>query len=94
LLISAILLHEARPTRTIDHAKYTKIRTDPAPGLVSIACPVRGENQEVVAAINLAAHTSMIAPEDMVNQFLPHLLVTADNISIRLGYRRENPRRA
>jgi transposase len=29
LLISAILLHEARPTRATDHAKSTKFRTDP-----------------------------------------------------------------
>jgi hypothetical protein len=32
LLISAISSHEARPTRTIDHAKYTKFRTDPLVG--------------------------------------------------------------
>jgi IclR family pca regulon transcriptional regulator len=64
-----------------------------AKGLVSIACPVRNESQEVVAAINLAAHTSMISSVEMVDQLLPHLLATADNISARLGYRFEDVRR-
>lgn len=35
----------------------------------------------------------MIASEEMVDQFLPHLLATADDISARLGYRHENPPR-
>jgi IclR family pca regulon transcriptional regulator len=65
-----------------------------AGGLVSIACPVRGERRDVVAAINLAAPTSMIASEEMIDQFLPQLLATANNISARLGYRYENPRQA
>ncbi len=64
-----------------------------AKGLVSIACPVRNESREVIAAINLAAHTSMISSEDMVDQFLPHLLAAADDISARLGYRFEDVRR-
>jgi IclR family transcriptional regulator, pca regulon regulatory protein len=64
-----------------------------AQGLVSMACPVRNENQQVVAAINLAAHTSMISSEEMVDQLLQHLLATADNISVRLGYRFEDVRR-
>jgi IclR family pca regulon transcriptional regulator len=64
-----------------------------AGGLVSIACPVRDERRDVVAAINLAAPTSMIASEEMIDQFLPQLLATADNISARLGHRHENSRR-
>lgn len=59
-------------------------------GLVSIACPVWGESGEVVAAINLAAHTSMISVGEMVDRLSPHLLVAADNISARLGYRRDD----
>ncbi len=58
-----------------------------APGLVSIACPVRGESREVVAAINLAAHVSMISSEELVDKFLPDLLDAAETISVRLGYR-------
>ncbi len=59
-----------------------------AESLVSIACPILNENQQVVAAINLAAHSSMISSEDMVDQLLPHILTTADDISARLGHRR------
>ncbi len=61
-----------------------------AEGLVSIAAPLRNESREVVAAINLAAHVSMISLEEMVDQLSPHLLATADNISARLGYRRDD----
>ena len=60
------------------------------PGLVSIACPIRCESREVVAALNMAAHTSMISIEDMVDQLRSYLLVTADHISARLGFRRED----
>jgi IclR family pca regulon transcriptional regulator len=60
------------------------------PGLVAIAAPVRDEGREVVAAIDLVAHTSMIALSDLVDQLLPHLLATADQISARLGYRRND----
>jgi IclR family transcriptional regulator, pca regulon regulatory protein len=51
-----------------------------APGLVSIACPVRRAGGQVVAAVNLAAHTSMISLEDMIAQLLPHLLAAAADI--------------
>ncbi len=61
-----------------------------AAGLVSIAAPLRNESREVVAAINLAAHTLMISLEEMVDQLSPHLLATADNISARLGFRRDD----
>ncbi len=63
-------------------------------GWVSIACPVRGENQEVLAAINLAAQTSTISAEEMVDRLLPDLLAAADGISTRLGYRFEDARRS
>jgi IclR family pca regulon transcriptional regulator len=59
-------------------------------GLVSIAAPLRNESREVVAAVDLAAHMSMISLEEMVDQLSPHLLATADNISARLGYRRDD----
>jgi IclR family transcriptional regulator, pca regulon regulatory protein len=61
-----------------------------AEGLVSIAAPLRNESREVVAAVNLAAHTSMISLEEMVDQLLSYLLSTADNISARLGFRRHD----
>jgi IclR family pca regulon transcriptional regulator len=63
-----------------------------AVGLRSIAAPVRRESGEVVAAVNLAAHTSMISGHELVEHLLPHLVSTADRISARLGYRRADER--
>jgi IclR family transcriptional regulator, pca regulon regulatory protein len=59
-----------------------------AADLYAIAAPVRNEGREVVAAINIAAASSMISLEEMVDALTPHLLSTADRISARLGYRR------
>jgi IclR family pca regulon transcriptional regulator len=61
-----------------------------APELHSIAAPVRNEAREVVAAVNLAAHTSMISLSELVDALSPHLVSTADRISARLGYRRDD----
>ncbi len=58
--------------------------------LHSIAAPVRNEAREVVAAVNMAAHTSMISLEELVDALGPHLISTADRISARLGYRRDD----
>ena len=60
------------------------------PGLVSISAPVRDEAREVVAAVNMAAHTSMISLGELVDALGPHLISTADQISARLGFRRED----
>ncbi len=61
-----------------------------APELYAIAAPVRNEARDVVAAVNLAAHSSMISLEELVNALGPHLVSTADRISARLGYRRDD----
>jgi IclR family pca regulon transcriptional regulator len=61
-----------------------------APELHSIAAPARNEAREVVAAVNLAAHTSMISLSELVDALSPHLVSTADRISARLGYRRDD----
>ena len=61
-----------------------------AAGLYAIAAPVRNEGRDVVAAVNLAAHSSMIALEELVDALGPHLVSTADRISARLGYRRDD----
>jgi IclR family pca regulon transcriptional regulator len=61
-----------------------------APELHSISAPVRNESREVVAAVNMAAHSSMISLEELVNALGPHLVSTADRISARLGYRRDD----
>jgi IclR family transcriptional regulator, pca regulon regulatory protein len=61
-----------------------------APELHSISAPVRNESREVVAAVNMAAHSSMISLKELVDALGPHLVSTADRISARLGYRRDD----
>ncbi len=61
-----------------------------APELHSIAAPVRNEAREVVAAVNLAAHSTMISLSELSDALSPHLVSTADRISARLGYRRDD----
>ncbi len=61
-----------------------------APGLLAIAAPVRDEAREVTAAVSLAAPASMISLAQLVDALSPHLIVTADRVSARLGYRRDD----
>jgi len=56
--------------------------------IYAIAAPVRNEAREIVAAVSLSAHSTMISLEEMVDALGPHLVSTADRISARLGYRR------
>jgi IclR family pca regulon transcriptional regulator len=58
--------------------------------LHSIAAPVRDEAREVVAAVNLVADSSMIMLAELVDALGPHLISTADRVSARLGYRRDD----
>lgn len=60
--------------------------------LLAIAVPVRAGGGEVIAAINMAAHTSMISLEELVGALGPHLVATADRVSARLGFRRKDER--
>ncbi len=63
-----------------------------APGLYEIAAPVRTETREVTAAVGMQAHSSMISLEQLVERLGPHLISTADRISARVGYRRDDER--
>lgn len=63
-----------------------------APEVHSIAAPVRDDAREVVAAVNMAAATSAIPLEELVDALSPHLISTASRISGRLGYRRDDER--
>ncbi len=58
--------------------------------VIAIAAPVRDEAREVVAAVNLTAHSSVISLEELTDALGPHLVATADRISARLGYRRDD----
>jgi IclR family transcriptional regulator, pca regulon regulatory protein len=61
-----------------------------APELYATSVPVRNEARDVVAAVSMSAHSSMISLEELVNSLGPHLVSTADRISARLGYRRDD----
>jgi IclR family transcriptional regulator, pca regulon regulatory protein len=63
-----------------------------APGLYSIAVPVRSASRETVAALGMDAHRSMIPMGELVDALGPHLVATADRVSARLGYRRADER--
>jgi IclR family pca regulon transcriptional regulator len=55
-------------------------------GLRSIAAPVRRQSGEVVAAINLAVHRSMVSLDQLVAHLGPMLKQTAEEISARISY--------
>lgn len=57
-----------------------------ANGLIAIAAPVRDENGEVVGAINLAAHTSMVPLQGLVDDWLEGLTYMAARLSRYLGF--------
>ena len=61
-----------------------------APQLYSISAPIRNDTRDVVAGVTLVAHSAMISLEDMVDGLGPHLVSSADHISARLGYRRND----
>jgi DNA-binding IclR family transcriptional regulator len=60
--------------------------------LYSIGTAVHNAPRGVVAAVNLAAHSSMIALDDPVDGLGPHLVSTADRISAGVAHRREDER--
>jgi len=62
------------------------------PELLGVAVPVRNASREVVASVNIDARSSMISLAEMVDALGPHLVSTADRISARLGYRRDDER--
>ncbi len=101
-LLSEIRLERRTPntitSRRLLQIELERIREDGfavndeelTPGLHSIAAPIRTESREVVAAANMAAHSSMISVQDLIDHLGPHLIATADRISARLGYRRDD----
>jgi len=50
--------------------------------------------RDVVTALNLSADASIISLEDLVDALGPPLVSTADRISARLGYRRDDEQSA
>lgn len=56
-------------------------------GLRSIAAPVRRGHGDIVAALNVSTATVRTSREQLLGDFLPQLLRTAEAISRRLGFR-------
>lgn len=61
-----------------------------AKDLYSIAAPVRNEARQVVAAVDISVPSSVISLGELVDALGPHLVSTADRISARLGFRRDD----
>jgi IclR family pca regulon transcriptional regulator len=56
-------------------------------GLRSVAVPVLAADGTAVAAVNLAAHRTMVSLDDLVARIGPLMQRTAAEISAQLGYR-------
>jgi IclR family pca regulon transcriptional regulator len=54
-------------------------------GLRSIAAPVSSQTGEVVAAINIAVHRSLVSMDELLEDLAPALLATAGEISAHTG---------
>ncbi|MEA2209663.1 MAG: IclR family transcriptional regulator, pca regulon regulatory protein [Solirubrobacteraceae bacterium] len=61
-----------------------------AKNLYAIAAPVRNESRQVVAAVDISAPSPLISLAELVDALGPHLVSTADRVSARLGYRRDD----
>jgi IclR family pca regulon transcriptional regulator len=56
-------------------------------GLRSIAAPIHSHSGEVLAALNLAVHRTMVSMEELIEQFGPSVMQAAEDISLSLGHR-------
>jgi IclR family pca regulon transcriptional regulator len=54
-------------------------------GLHSIAVPIHDRDRNVIAAMNVSGHIARNSRDEMLNEFLPHLLVAARKISNTLA---------
>jgi IclR family transcriptional regulator, pca regulon regulatory protein len=55
-------------------------------GLRSIATPVSSQTGDVVAAINIAVHRSLVSMDELLEDLAPALVETAREISARIGF--------
>ena len=54
--------------------------------MVCIAAPIRDDSGEVVAAVGIAGPLMRLSKKSIA-AFIPHVIATADLVSVRLGYR-------
>ena len=60
-------------------------------GLRAVAAPIRGEQGNVVAAINISGSSETISRSRMRQEFVPLLVETASEISQALGHMEDDP---
>jgi len=56
-------------------------------GLRSIAAPIRSRSGEVLAALNLAVHRTMVSMDELIARYGPAVARTASDISLGMGHR-------
>lgn len=56
-------------------------------GLRSIAAPIHSHSGEVLAALNLAVHRTMVSMDELIARFGPAVTQTAHDISLSMGHR-------
>jgi IclR family pca regulon transcriptional regulator len=89
-IMSKPALHEE--LKEIADAGFAVNDEELVPELYATSMPVRNEAGDVVAAVSMSAHSSMISLGELVDSLGPHLVSTADRISARMGYRRDDER--
>ncbi|HVA30229.1 MAG TPA: IclR family transcriptional regulator [Gaiellaceae bacterium] len=60
-------------------------------GLRSIAAPIHAHSGEVVAALNLAVHRTMVSMDELLARFAPAVIKAAQDISLSMGHRLTPP---
>ena len=60
-------------------------------GLRSIAAPIHSHSDEVLAALNLAVHRTMVSMDALIARFGPAVTKTAHDISQSMGHRLAPP---
>ena len=56
-------------------------------GLRSIAAPIHSQTGEVLAAVNLAVHRTMVSMDELLARFGPAVIRSAHDISLSMGHR-------
>ena len=75
--------------RELERVRQTRLAVNNeelAYGLRSIAVPVWSQTGDVVAAINIAVHRSLVSMDELLEGLAPALVATAGEISSRIGF--------
>jgi IclR family pca regulon transcriptional regulator len=58
-------------------------------GCCAIAAPIRDESGDVLAAVSVVSYSAALDVEDLLERYAGRLVASADRISTRLGWRRD-----